>query len=75
MAVSGQRALRESSIESNRTISMPLDHFRWLLMWHTAFTRYCLLIEIERVGMGQARRNTRKLDRQRRKFLRSLQLT
>jgi hypothetical protein len=73
MAVSGPQALSECSLESHRTISMPLDHFRWLLMWHTAFARDCLLIEIERFGIEQARRNTRKLDCQRQEFLRSMQ--
>ena len=54
---------------SAERISMPLDHFRWLLMWHTVFVREAMLLEIDIHGLDRARRNTRKLDRQRRAFI------
>ncbi len=55
------------------TISMSADHFRWLLMWHGDFVRRLTLIEVERFGLSYAKRNCRKLDRRRRKFLGLLQ--
>jgi hypothetical protein len=73
MAGSDERRRWDGDLESDRTISMPLDHFRWLLMWHTAMNRELLLIEIQRFSVAQARRNARKLDRQRKEFLQSLQ--
>ena len=54
-------------------ISMSADHFRWLLMWHGSFIRRLTLIEAERFGFATAHRNSRRLDRQRKQFLRRLQ--
>ena len=58
-----------TSIRSDVRISMSEDHFRWLLMWHTAFTREAMMLEIAIHGLDQAKRNTKTLDRQRRAFL------
>jgi hypothetical protein len=74
MAVPNHRPLRKGSIESNPTISMSADHFRWLLMWHGSIVRRLTLIEAARFGFAKAHRNSKKLDRQREQFLRRLQL-
>jgi len=54
-------------------ISMSANDFRWLLMAHGALMRHVMAIEVERFGLEQARRNTKRFDRQRRRFIRRLQ--
>lgn len=65
-AVSGQTALVDG------WISMPEDHFRWLLMWQADFSRELTLLEVERYGLRHARRTMRRFDARRREFLKSI---
>jgi hypothetical protein len=61
--------LSEPREESQQRISMTVDHFRWLLMWHTAIVRDLMAIEVDRDGLERTRQRTRLLDRRRKAFL------
>ena len=43
--------MSEPPEESQQRISMTVDHFRWLLMWHGEFARELMAIEISRDGL------------------------
>ena len=61
--------MSEPAEESQQRISMTVDHLRWLLMWHGAFVRELMAIEISRDGLEQANRRTKMMNRQRKAFL------
>jgi hypothetical protein len=61
--------LSEPREESQQRISMTVDHFRWLLMWHGAFVRELMAIEVDRDGLAAANRRTKMMNRQRKAFL------
>ena len=58
--------------ETDRWVSMPEDHFRWLLMWHGDFVRELTLLDVQCNGMKCAREHARMSDERRRAFLQSI---
>ena len=61
--------MSEPPEESHEQISMTVDHFRWLLMWHGALVRDVMAIEVRRDGLDRAKHRTRQMDRRRKAFL------
>src|SRR5205823_3682094 len=55
--------MSEPPEESQQRISMTVDHFRWLLMWHGEFARELMAIEISRDGRRPQARDLRPVDR------------